>query len=122
MGGDPLGLGQVDALLGVDLPARPRAEEVGGRVLDGIARERALMEPLRDAADWAVDTSDLPSPALRRLVERRFRPDGAPGLSVLVQSFAFPREGASVRQILGRPGEVWLPESGTEHISVIGTA
>jgi len=26
-----------------------------------------------------------------------------------------------VRQILGRPGEVWLPESGTEHLSVIRT-
>jgi virginiamycin B lyase len=26
-----------------------------------------------------------------------------------------------VRQILGRAGEVWLPESGTEHISVIRT-
>lgn len=30
--------------------------------------------------------------------------------------------GAGVRQILGRPGEVWLPESGTEHISVLRTA
>jgi virginiamycin B lyase len=27
-----------------------------------------------------------------------------------------------VRQILGRAGEVWLPESGTEHISLIRTA
>src|SRR5438105_4162318 len=36
--------------------------------------------------------------------------------------FGFPREGAGVRQILGRPGEVWLPESGTEHITVIRTA
>ncbi|HEV7912920.1 MAG TPA: lyase [Albitalea sp.] len=36
-------------------------------------------------------------------------------------SFGFPRDGAAVRQILGRPGEVWLPESGTEHISVIRT-
>ena len=62
-----------------------------GRVQDGIARERALMEPLRGAADLAVDTTDLPSPELRRLVERRFRPEGAPGLSILVQSFAFPR-------------------------------
>ena len=35
---------------------------------------------------------------------------------------AFPRDGAGVRQILGRRGEVWLPESGTEHISVIRTA
>jgi UPF0042 nucleotide-binding protein len=63
-----------------------------GRVSDGIARERALMEPLLGAADLVVDTTDLPLPALRRLVERRFRPDeGAPGLSILVQSFAFPR-------------------------------
>jgi RNase adapter protein RapZ len=62
-----------------------------GRVQDGIARERALMEPLRNGADLVMDTTDLPSPELRRLVERRFRPDGAPGLSILVQSFAFPR-------------------------------
>ncbi|HSV82371.1 MAG TPA: lyase [Ramlibacter sp.] len=32
---------------------------------------------------------------------------------------ALPRERANVRQILGRKGEVWLPESGTEHITVI---
>ena len=38
------------------------------------------------------------------------------------ERFAFPREATSIRQILGRPGEVWLPESGTEHISVIRTA
>ena len=35
------------------------------------------------------------------------------------ERFGFAREAASVRQILGRPGEVWLPESGTEFISVI---
>lgn len=33
-----------------------------------------------------------------------------------------PRASANVRQILGRAGEVWLPESGTEFISVIRTA
>ena len=38
------------------------------------------------------------------------------------ERFASLREAANVRQILGRPGEVWLPESGTEHISVIRTA
>jgi virginiamycin B lyase len=31
----------------------------------------------------------------------------------------FPREAANVRQIHGRPGEIWLPESGTEFVSVI---
>ena len=37
------------------------------------------------------------------------------------ERFGFPREATQIRQILGRPGEVWLPESGTEHISVIRT-
>lgn len=35
--------------------------------------------------------------------------------------YAMPRDSANVRQILGRPGEVWLPESGTEYMSVIYT-
>lgn len=38
------------------------------------------------------------------------------------ERFGFPRENANVRQILGRQGEVWLPESGTDYISVIRTA
>lgn len=38
------------------------------------------------------------------------------------ERFGFPRRGTNIRQILGRAGEVWLPESGTEHISVIRTA
>jgi virginiamycin B lyase len=37
------------------------------------------------------------------------------------ERFGFARENAGVRQILGRAGEVWLPESGTEHITVIRT-
>ena len=47
----------------------------------------------------------------------RFDPD-----SERFERFAFSREGAGIRQIHGRPGEVWLPESGTEHISVIRAA
>jgi virginiamycin B lyase len=38
------------------------------------------------------------------------------------ERFAMPRPGANIRQIHGRRGEVWLPESGTEHICVIRTA
>ena len=37
------------------------------------------------------------------------------------ERFPMPRPGANVRQINGRHGEVWLPESGNEHISVIRT-
>ena len=64
---------------------------LGSRVADGIAREQQLMAPLRDAADMVVDPSDLPLPALRQMIERRFRGEGAPGLLIHVQSFAFPR-------------------------------
>jgi virginiamycin B lyase len=38
------------------------------------------------------------------------------------ERYPMPRENSNIRQLLGRPGEVWLPESGTEHISVIRTA
>ena len=38
------------------------------------------------------------------------------------ERIGFAREAIDVRQILGRPGEVWLPESGTEHISVVRTS
>jgi virginiamycin B lyase len=36
-------------------------------------------------------------------------------------TFASPRRGAGVRQLLGRPGEVWAPESGTDHLVLIVT-
>ena len=37
------------------------------------------------------------------------------------ERFGFEREAANVRQILGRPGEVYLPESGTNRIMVVKT-
>ncbi|MGI4946400.1 MAG: RNase adapter RapZ [Janthinobacterium lividum] len=66
-----------------------------GRVVDGIAAEAALTQPLRDAADLLLDTSELPLAELRRLIEQRFKPDpdaGAPEARLVVSliSFAFP--------------------------------
>ncbi|MEW6681881.1 MAG: lyase [Nitrospirota bacterium] len=37
-------------------------------------------------------------------------------------TFHLPTRDARVRQILGRPGEVWLPESGTDQVAVIHTS
>jgi virginiamycin B lyase len=34
------------------------------------------------------------------------------------ESFVIPRAGAAVRQMLGRPGEVWTAESGTDRLTV----
>jgi len=65
----------------------------GGRVADGIAAEQALTEPLRAQADLVIDTSDLPPPELRRLVESRYGATGgqaSQSLTVSLVSFAFP--------------------------------
>ena len=64
-----------------------------GRVEDGVAEEIRLTWPLRDAADIAIDTSELPLPALRRLVAERFAlTDHAvpQALRLTLLSFAFP--------------------------------
>lgn len=64
-----------------------------GRVVDGIARELDLTAPLRESADLVVDTSDMPLPALRRLIEARFSmaDNNALGLIVSLMSFAYPK-------------------------------
>ncbi|HTW29928.1 MAG TPA: RNase adapter RapZ [Acetobacteraceae bacterium] len=68
---------------------------VTGRVSDGVAAETALTAPLLASADLVIDTSDLPLPALRRLIEQHFADarSGAPAptdLTVSLLSFAYP--------------------------------
>ena len=38
------------------------------------------------------------------------------------RSVALPDDGADVRQILGRPGEVWAAESGADALVVVRTS
>ena len=61
----------------------------GGRVVDGIATEAAMLAPLREAADLVIDTSDTSLPALRCEVESRFACSSL-GLTVSLMSFAYP--------------------------------
>jgi RNase adapter protein RapZ len=70
-----------------------------GRVADGIAREIMLTTPLQSGADLVIDTSDLPVPSLRRLIERHFGAGADAAGSQLVVSlisfaykFGLPRE------------------------------
>ena len=64
-----------------------------GRVIDGIRAEASLMAPLHDAADLVIDTSDLPLPQLRAMVETRFgnTDTGFAGMTISLTSFAYPR-------------------------------
>jgi UPF0042 nucleotide-binding protein len=65
-----------------------------GRVADGVRAEIAATARLRSAADVVFDTSDLPLPALRRMIELHFAPPppGRPhdALTVALVSFAYP--------------------------------
>ncbi|MEZ5905319.1 MAG: RNase adapter RapZ [Geminicoccaceae bacterium] len=61
-------------------------------VQDGIAAERALLAPLRAAADKVIDTTQLSLPELHRLLAGYFPQAGdAPGLTVSLVSFAYRR-------------------------------
>ena len=65
-----------------------------GRVADGIRAEQDITAPLRDHADLFIDTTDLPLPALRRLIEQHYGPDtdsDEARMVVNLTSFAFPK-------------------------------
>jgi RNase adapter protein RapZ len=65
-----------------------------GRVSDGIAAEEIMTEPLRQAADLVIDTSDLPVAVLRQTIERHFgtaSEDDVRRLAVSLVSFAYPK-------------------------------
>lgn len=59
-----------------------------------------------------VWVSDFGANAVHRFDPQRERFD----------TFASPRPQANVRQLLGRPGEVWVPESGSDTLVVFRTA
>ena len=60
-----------------------------GTVADGMTRERELTLPLAHAADLLVDTSNLPLPRLRAIIEQNFGA-GSPGMAISLVSFAYP--------------------------------
>jgi UPF0042 nucleotide-binding protein len=61
-------------------------------VIDGIHNERVLLAPLKQAADFAIDTSDLSVHDLKRIIAGNFSLDKTPELGVFVTSFSY-REG-----------------------------
>lgn len=67
-----------------------------GAVVDGIKRERELLKPLLEDADLVIDTTDLTTHDLRRLIAGHFPVDNKAGLSLFVTSFSYryglPRE------------------------------
>ncbi|MCK5778939.1 MAG: RNase adapter RapZ [Rhodospirillales bacterium] len=60
-------------------------------VIDGIRRERRVMEPLRARADQVIDTTDFVLGDLKAHLEHSFGDEGDPGLAIFVTSFSFKR-------------------------------
>jgi UPF0042 nucleotide-binding protein len=62
----------------------------GGSVEAALARERALLAPLKARADVSIDTTDLSAARLRRVVADKMLPHGRPGkLAVTFMTFGF---------------------------------
>ena len=62
----------------------------GGSVEAALARERALLAPLKERADVSIDTSDLSAARLRKVVADKMLPHGRPGrLAVTFLTFGF---------------------------------
>lgn len=139
-------IARIDRRSGDSLVVQPPTPEQGARRVWSDSRGRIWV------SEWRSGQLSVHDPAATRAAERwrqwKLPGDGPRAYAVYVderdrvwvsdfggnacwsfdprterfERYAFPRESANVRQILGRPGEVWLPESGTEHISVIRTA
>ncbi|HEY5187275.1 MAG TPA: RNase adapter RapZ [Actinomycetes bacterium] len=86
-----------------------------GRILDGIAAERALVEDLRAAADVVIDTTELNVHELREKVEQAFLAEGEQSrLHATVVSFGFkyglPVDADLVVDVRFLPNPHWVPE------------
>ncbi|MDP9239793.1 MAG: RNase adapter RapZ, partial [Actinomycetota bacterium] len=85
-----------------------------GRLSDGIAAERALLDGARGDADMVIDTSDLNVNQLRSRIEALFRGTDAPRLAVTLLSFGYkyglPGDADLVIDVRFLPNPHWVPE------------
>ncbi|WP_091460184.1 RNase adapter RapZ [Micromonospora inyonensis] len=85
-----------------------------GRLADGIAVERSLLEEARDQADVIIDTSHLNVNQLRRRIEELFGEEDARRLRVTVLSFGFkyglPPDADFVLDARFLPNPFWVPD------------
>lgn len=82
-------------------------------VMDGISRERKLIEKLRSAADMVLDTSETEAAALRAIISSHFASDER-AFSLAVTSFSFkrgvPREADMVFDVRFLKNPYYVPE------------
>jgi UPF0042 nucleotide-binding protein len=92
---------------------RPHPLQAGGRVVDGIERERAMMADLRGSADLVIDTSALNVHELTRKLVAAFAGDDDQALHTTIVSFGFkygiPVDADLVFDCRFLPNPFWVP-------------
>ncbi|MDO5025779.1 MAG: RNase adapter RapZ [Trueperella sp.] len=93
---------------------RPHPLQEGGRLLDGIRKERQLLEQLRNRADLYLDTSELSVHDLARKVRAAVSKAGDKSLHITVMSFGFkygvPLDADHVADVRFLPNPYWVSE------------
>ncbi len=87
----------------------------GGDIAEGIRREREAMQPLRDQADFLIDTSQLLTRELKQELERIFEQgEGFQNLFVTIRSFGFkygiPADADLVFDVRFLPNPFYVPQ------------
>ena len=93
---------------------RPHPLQAGGRLLEGIDRERSVMTQLRGDADVVIDTTQLNLHQLKDKVAQAFGDPGTTALRVTVVSFGFkygvPVDADLLADMRFLPNPFWVPE------------
>jgi UPF0042 nucleotide-binding protein len=93
---------------------RPHPLQEGGRLLDGLRRERVVMGDLRAEADIVIDTSNLNVHQLTDKVAEAFGTAHTTSLKITVVSFGFkygiPVDADLVADMRFLPNPHWVPE------------
>jgi RNase adapter protein RapZ len=97
-----------------DSVRRPHPLQETGGIVDGIGRERALLQDLRDAADLVIDTSELNVHELREKVSGAFIDTDSRRLQLTILSFGYkyglPVDADVVADCRFLPNPHWVPE------------
>ncbi|WP_380168226.1 RNase adapter RapZ [Jannaschia sp. R86511] len=95
---------------------RPHPMQPPGTILDAIAAERKLLQPVRDMADLYIDTSETNVHQLAAKVRGALRPHEASSadLHLTVLSFGFkhgiPVDAENIADVRFLPNPHWVPE------------
>lgn len=93
---------------------RPHPLQQGGRLLDGLQRERVVLADLRSEADLVIDTSNLNVHQLTDRITEAFGTTESTRLRVTVISFGFkygiPVDADYVADMRFLPNPHWVPE------------